>query len=218
MKKNIAKTIDDNTVVRVRVPKALYEAIQKKIALREAEEVEEGKVKDAETEEDKPKYAGMNMSKTNVLNKVGKGKQSRKITGAKAAAYQPVHSRIYKEGDQVEEGAQDIISWMSQPENMETLGMIATALGITGGAAALAKKIKQSGGQPGGSTGAYVPVDEGVQDIVSWMSQPENMETLGMIATALGITGGAAALANKIKKSGGQPGGSTGVYIPTSEK
>ena len=99
------KNISDKTVVRVRVPKNLYEAIQKKLALKEVDEAKTPSyVKSTDSEEDKPKYAGINMSKTNVMNKVGKGKQSKKITGAKAAAYQPVHSGVYKE----EEASNDV--------------------------------------------------------------------------------------------------------------
>ena len=135
--------INDNTIVKVRVPKYLYEAIQKKLALKEAED------KKAE-EPKKSEYAGMKMSKSDVLSKVGKGKQSRKITGDKAKAYQPIHSRVYKEGENLEESIVDLL----QSVDMQTLGMIATALGITGGAAALANMIKKEKSDISGITGA----------------------------------------------------------------
>lgn len=138
------KKINDNTVVKVRVPKHLYEAIKARIAMKENKKAEE-------PEDEKPKYAGTKMSKSDVLSKVGKGKQSRKVSGDKAKAYQPVHSRVYKEGEEMNENLMDILSTV----DMETLGMIATALGITGGAAKLAQMIKNEKGQPGGSTGTY---------------------------------------------------------------
>jgi hypothetical protein len=90
--------INDNTIVKVKVPRHLYEAIQKKLALKEAYE-KEMKEADKKEDDEKPKYAGTKMSKGDVLSKVGKGKQSRKVQGDKAKAYQPVHSRVYKEGE-----------------------------------------------------------------------------------------------------------------------
>lgn len=136
--------INDNTIVKVKVPKYLYEAIQKKLALKEAQENKDGK-----PESDKPKYAGMKMSKKDVLSSVGKGKQSRKVSGDKAKAYQPVHSRVYKEGENLEEGLMDLLLSV----DMETLGMIATALGVTGGAKKLADMIKKEKADISGITG-----------------------------------------------------------------
>ncbi|NDC22729.1 MAG: hypothetical protein EBZ49_01180 [Proteobacteria bacterium] len=133
--------INDNTIVKVKVPKHLYEAIQKKLALKEAED------KKAE-EPKKSEYAGMKMSKSGALDKVGKSKQS-KVSGDKAKAYQPVHSRVYKEGENLEENIVDLL----QSVDMETLGMIATALGITGGAAKLAAMIKKEKSDISGITG-----------------------------------------------------------------
>lgn len=181
--------MNDNTVVRVRVPKHLYEAIQKKLALKETEEnvqesmqdivqylsdpevlktlgvvatalgitggakaladkikssgtdissitgaqhgMDEAKtpsyVKSTDAEEDKPKYAGINMSKTNVMNKVGKGKQSKKITGARAAAYQPVHSGVYKEEEDMQTEAGGVeYAWI--PAAAAGLGIAASML------------------------------------------------------------------------------------------
>lgn len=146
------KKITDNTVVKVKVPKHLYEAVKARMAkLQEMKDIEEAE----KPQEDKPKYAGTKMSKTDVLSKVGKGKKATKDTGDKAKAYQPVHSRVYKEGA-VNENLMDILSTV----DMETLGMIATALGITGGAAKLASMIKKEKGQPGGSTGTYLEGEE----------------------------------------------------------
>jgi hypothetical protein len=59
---------------------------------------------------------------------------------------------VHKEGEQIEESLVDLLANV----DMQTLGMIASALGITGGAAALASMIKKEKGQPGGSTGAYL--------------------------------------------------------------
>jgi uncharacterized protein YjgD (DUF1641 family) len=110
----------------------------------------------------------------------------------------------------MDEGMQDIIQWISSPEGMKTLGVIATSLGITGGAKALADKIKKSGTDVSGITGAKHGMDEGMQDIVQFLSDPEVYKTLGVVATALGITGGAKVLADKIKKSGADISGITG--------
>ena len=93
------KKMNDKTVVRVRVPKHLYEAIQDKLALKENE--------------------------------------------------MPV-----------EESMQDIVQYLSDPEVLKTLGVVATALGITGGAKALADKIKNSGTDISGITGAQHGMDE----------------------------------------------------------
>lgn len=101
------KKITDDTLVKIKVPRKLYESMKKKMALKE--NYEEGM---------KPKEEG-----------------------------------------KIEESLMDILA----SANMETLGMIATALGITGGAAKLASMIKQSGSQPGGSTGVYIdPKNKGM--------------------------------------------------------
>jgi hypothetical protein len=144
------KRITDDTIVKVKVPKHLYESIMKRMALKENEGIEEKK-EGSDKEDEKPKYAGMKMSKSNVMDKVGRSK-TKTIKGDMAKAYQPVHSRVHKEGEQIEENLIDILANV----DIQTLGMIATALGITGGAAALANMIKKEKGQPGGSTGAYL--------------------------------------------------------------
>lgn len=181
------KKITDNTLVKVKVPKHLYESIKKKMALKENEagkvkvevsfeDVEdkqnfeqtygftssgsnysEGYVsvdqipeivdtltnvygiqvkisggsagsmqeKKEDTPEEKPTYAGTKMSKSDVLNKVGKGKQSRKISGDKAKAYQAPHTRFYKESEQIEEDALDY-AWV--PAAAAGLGIAASVL------------------------------------------------------------------------------------------
>lgn len=143
------KKMNDKTVVRVRVPKHLYEAIQAKLALKENKEP-------------------------------------------------------------VKENIQDIVQYLSDPEVYKTLGVVATALGITGGAKVLADKIKKSSTDISGITGAQHGMDESMQDIVQFLSDPEVYKTLGVVATALGITGGAKVLADKIKKSGTDISGITG--------
>lgn len=133
--------INDNTIVKVRVPKYLYEAIQKKLALKELEDKKE-------KEPEKPKYAAMNMGRKGALDKVGKGDQ-KKIVGKYAKDYEPVHKRVHKEGENLEESIVDLL----QSVDMQTLGMIATALGITGGAAKLAAMIKKEKSDISGITG-----------------------------------------------------------------
>lgn len=154
------RKITDDTLVKVKVPRRLYESIKSKLVLREAQEIEEKKGKEGEEdkkEDDKPKYAGTKMSKGDRMNQVGRSKPNT-VRGDMAKAYTPVHA-MAKEGEEhLEEGPGDIVNAvieMLKALDPQTLGMIATAVGLTGGAAALGSKIKSTGSQPGSSTGAY---------------------------------------------------------------
>lgn len=104
------KKINDNTVVKVRVPKHLYEAVKARMA--EVEGMKHGK-----------KEEGMHKMQDEAA---------------------------------INEDLSNVIQQIVQNVDPETLGMIATALGITGGAAKLAKMINKEKGQPGGSTGTYI--------------------------------------------------------------
>lgn len=176
------RKITDNTIVKVKVPKHLYEAVKARMA-----KVEEMK----HTKEEGYMHGG---KKEEGMHKM-------------------------QDEAAINEDLSNMIQQIVQNVDPETLGMIATALGVTGGAAKLANMIKKEKGQPGRSTGTYTetkeePMNENLMDILSTV----DMETLGMIATALGITGGAAKLANMIKKEKGQPGGSTGTYLEGDEE
>lgn len=150
------KRITDDTIVKVKVPKHLYESIMKRMALKENEGIEEKKEKEgSDKEDDKPKYAGTKMSKSNVMDKVGRPK-TKTVRGAKAAAYTPVWqmaSGVQNEGEQIEESVlMDVFNFVK-----DNWGMISAAGGLPALSAFLADKIKKQGGQPGGSTGAYIP-------------------------------------------------------------
>jgi hypothetical protein len=208
------KKINDNTVVRVRVPKHLYEAIQAKLALRENyEEMEEAK------EEEKPKYAGVKMSKKDAMNKIGKGKTNT-VKGKKAQDFKPVHAN---EGEEVmSESLQDLIQSLSDPQVYKTLGLVATSIGLAGGGKALADMIKRSGADISGTTGAAHGVSEPiepeinenisqiVQDTIQWLSSPEGLKTLGVLSTVGGMIPIAKKLADKIKSGGSDISGITG--------
>jgi len=106
------KRITDDTIVKVKVPKHLYESIMKRMALKEAKEMK------------------------------GKEKESHKKK----------HEKL-KEEQQIEESAlMDVVNFVK--DNWE---MISVAGGLPALAAWLSNAIKKQGGQPGGSTGAYIP-------------------------------------------------------------
>jgi hypothetical protein len=80
------KRITDDTIVKVKVPKHLYESIMAKMALKEKE------TKASEQpEEKKSEYAGMKMSKGGILDKLGKTRPNT-VFGKNAMAYTAPHS------------------------------------------------------------------------------------------------------------------------------
>ena len=212
------KKINDNTVVRVRVPKHLYEAIQAKLALRENyEEMEE-------TKEEKPKYAGVNMSTKDAMNKIGKGKTNT-VKGSRAANFIAPHQAkaATNEGEEaMNENLQDFIQILSDPQVYKTLGVVATSIGLAGGGKALADMIKRSGADISGTTGAAHGISEPtepkinenisqiVQDTIQWLSSPEGLKTLGVLSTVGGMIPIAKKLADKIKSGGSDISGITG--------
>jgi hypothetical protein len=181
------KKINDNTIVKVKVPRHLYEAVKARITM-----LENAKVEEAKEDDEKPKYAGAKMSKTDVLNEVGKSKQNTKLKGAKASAYQPVHSRVYKEGEEMmSESLQDLIQSLSDPQVYKTLGLVATSIGLVGGGKALADMIKKSSSDISGITGAAhgasepaePEVNEGISLAMAWI--PAAAAALGIGAALL---------------------------------
>lgn len=144
--------INDNTRVRVRVPRKLYEAIQERMKQEEAKEMEEAS-QPASGKETREK--GYNTS--NAYDKVTKSKNN-KMKGDKAKNYQPVHSRVYKESEMGEEtlNETDVHSLVQQIEQImtSTPAMIAVFAGLVGAAKKLAGGIKKQGGNVSGITGA----------------------------------------------------------------
>ena len=91
---------------------------------------------------------------------------------------------------------QDIMQFLSDPEVYKTLGLVATALGITGGAKALADMIKRSGADISGTTGAAHGISEPTEpEVNEGMSLA--MAWIPAAAAALGI--GAALLKDLIR-------------------
>lgn len=180
------RKITDNTIVKVKVPKHLYEAVKARMA-----KVEEMK----HTKEEGYMHGG---KKEEGMHKM-------------------------QDEAAINEDLSNMIQQIVQNVDPETLGMIATALGVTGGAAKLANMIKKEKGQPGRSTGTYTetkeePMNENLLSAAQDIVQSLDPDTVMMILTALGVTGGAAKLANMIKKEKGQPGGSTGTYVEGDEE
>lgn len=149
------KKITDDTLVKVKVPRHLYESIKSKMALKEAEDIAEKKEKEADEKEEKPKYAGTKMSKSAVMDKVGRSR-TKTIRGDMAKAYQPVHSRVHKEGDESihEDMSVQAIIDAIKTLNPSDVGMVLTALASVLGASKLAGGIKKSGSDISGITGA----------------------------------------------------------------
>lgn len=148
------KKITDDTLVKVKVPRHLYESIKSKMALKEAEDIAEKKEKEADEKEEKPKYAGTKMSKSAAMDKVGRSR-TKTVKGDMAKAYQPVHSRIYKEEEHIQEdmSVQAIIDAVKTLSPSD-VGMVLTALASVLGAKKLAGGIKKSGSDISGITGA----------------------------------------------------------------
>jgi hypothetical protein len=183
------KRITDDTIVKVKVPKHLYESIMKRMALKENES---GKIQVQAQFSDKEDQ--LSFENTWGL---------RPSSGNYVTANMPI--------DQVPELIEDFydvyglkVTLQAQPgenygvqEKKEQVGKAHKSkhAGMKTGKPAVHKEGEQ--------------IEENLIDILANV----DMQTLGMIASALGIAGGAAALAKMIKKEKGQPGGSTGAYL-----
>ena len=144
------KKITDDTLVKVKVPRHLYESLMSKIALREAEDISEKK----DEKEKKSEYAGTKMSKGDAMNKIGRSKTNT-VRGDKAKAYTPVHA-MAKEGEEPihEDMSVQAIVDAIKTLNPSDVGMVLTALASVLGAGKLAGGIKKSGSDISGITGA----------------------------------------------------------------
>lgn len=220
LQENNMKKITDDTLVKVKVPRHLYESIKSKMALKEAQmgmvQVEisfqdkedqsnfeqtygfspstsnyvqgqvsasevpdvidtlsnvygisvkivnsasrEGlaeKKKEEDEKEEKPKYAGTKMSKSAVMDKVGRSR-TKTIRGDKAKAYTPVHA-MAKEGEEpIHEDVMSLQDILNAVKELQTsdVAMVLTALGSVLGAKKVARNVTQGGSDISGITGA----------------------------------------------------------------
>lgn len=123
--------------------------------LAEKKKVADDEKDEKDKKDKKPEYAGMRMSKSAVMDKVGRGKTNT-IKGDMAKNYTPVHVMANEGDEPIHEDVmslQDILNAVKgiQPSDV---AMVLTALGSVLSAKKLANKVTQGGSDISGITGA----------------------------------------------------------------